>query len=403
MLPLPVSGMQPMPDTGIFLLREAVKMSKNRLVYIDNLRLLMIIFVIAQHAAITYCGMGDWYYKETSDIGFNQAAFFLYYLSFFQGYFMGLLFLVAGYFTPVSYDKKNFKKFIIERLIRLGIPALLYMLIINPIIVCCVYSFEGIDYSILSFYMNYIISFAFISGSGPLWFSLALLVFTIAYALVKKLIRFKEQKEKDFPSALKILGLILLIGICTFLVRITQPIGVHILNMRLCYFSQYVILFIVGIACKRNRWFEKLNYKRGILCLITVLILAYISWVILMLSSLAVNDDISVFNGGVSWQSALYSLWESSVAVLMAIGLIPLFREKFNKQNKLLSTMSANTFPVYVFHSLIVVVLSLLFAQVKLIPVVKFIFLLFISVPVCFIFTNFIIMKITVMRRLFKS
>ncbi len=38
--------------------------SEERLLYIDNLRVLMIVFVIVQHLAVTYSGFGSWYYKE---------------------------------------------------------------------------------------------------------------------------------------------------------------------------------------------------------------------------------------------------------------------------------------------------------------------------------------------------
>jgi hypothetical protein len=39
-------------------------MSNPRLLYIDNLRTLVIIMVILVHLAVTYGGEGSWYYKE---------------------------------------------------------------------------------------------------------------------------------------------------------------------------------------------------------------------------------------------------------------------------------------------------------------------------------------------------
>ena len=41
---------------------------KERLFYIDNLRLLMIMFVVMHHLAVTYTGFGSWYYNESNHL-----------------------------------------------------------------------------------------------------------------------------------------------------------------------------------------------------------------------------------------------------------------------------------------------------------------------------------------------
>ena len=56
------------------------------------------------------------------------------------------------------------------------------------------------------------------------------------------------------PSDGQVLALALGMGICTFLVRIVQPIGTNILNMQLCFFSQYILLFSVGVLAWRRNW-----------------------------------------------------------------------------------------------------------------------------------------------------
>jgi fucose 4-O-acetylase-like acetyltransferase len=39
---------------------------------------------------------------------------------------MGMLFFVAGYFTPLAYDHKSPDRFISDRFRRLGLPALFF-------------------------------------------------------------------------------------------------------------------------------------------------------------------------------------------------------------------------------------------------------------------------------------
>ncbi len=40
---------------------------------------------------------------------------------------MGCLFLISGYFTPGSYDRKGPKRFPKDRLLHLGIPLLVFL------------------------------------------------------------------------------------------------------------------------------------------------------------------------------------------------------------------------------------------------------------------------------------
>ncbi len=49
---------------------------------------------------------------------------------------MGLLFLLAGYFTPISCDRKGGTAFARDRLSRLGIPWLVYL--IHPVVLVAV-------------------------------------------------------------------------------------------------------------------------------------------------------------------------------------------------------------------------------------------------------------------------
>ena len=385
-------------------------MNMNRELYIDNLRLLVIILVVLQHIAVTYSGFGGWYYIEPGEIGIVQTIIFGFHQAFTQGYFMGLLFLIAGYFTPHSYDKKGAALFIKDRLLRLGVPVLIYVIAIGPFLNFVIlgrrfdeYGFTvGGDGSLLASYAEYLRGLYFIGGTGPLWFALALLIFSILYAVLRKCVAQKTlTSNRSFPKFPSIPALILLISVCAFLIRLVQPIGTAIFNMQLGYFSQYVILFIVGIYCKRSGWLEKLDYKTGRAWLIWGISLGFVLFAVIMISGGALDDRLYLFDGGLTWQSAAYAVWESFVAVAMVIGLIALFKEKFNKQSKSIERLSRNAFSVFVFHSVIIVSLSLLFAPVNLIPIVKFVMVAIIGIPLCFLVTDLTIQRIPLLRKLF--
>jgi glucans biosynthesis protein C len=88
---------------------------------------------------------------------------------------MGFFFLLAGYFTPGSYDRKGSKSFLLDRLIRLGIPLLIYDLLIDPLVV---YIASGLHGSYWSFYSNYLLHERGIAN-GPVWFIAVLLLFSL--------------------------------------------------------------------------------------------------------------------------------------------------------------------------------------------------------------------------------
>jgi hypothetical protein len=87
-----------------------------------------------------------------------------------------------------------------------------------------------------------------------MWFALALLIFSAMYAAVRLFLPAPKRRQVDgkLPGHLAVAGLVLLITICTFLVRLVQPIGTSVMNMQLCFFSQYIILFAVGIIAYRK-------------------------------------------------------------------------------------------------------------------------------------------------------
>ncbi len=373
---------------------------KQRQVYIDNLRLFIIINVVIMHLAVTYSGSGGWYYKDYEGIGQIAYVIFGLWQSFTQAYFMGFLFLISGYFVASSYNKKGCTGFLKDRLIRLGVPTLIYMLTINPFIVYVQLAGQWERPTFLKYYTDYIIQLDFVGASGPLWFAFTLLIFNCVYAIVRSLSKqSSETKRKELPGFQSVLQLILLIAVLAFLVRLLQPIGTSVLNLQLCYFVQYIILFIVGIKAGRYDWFAQLQYSLGRRWLLTAIIPATIFWIFIMLTGGALEDKLDLYMGGFTWQSAAYALWESFVAVAMAIGLITLFREKYNYRTGIVKAMSDSSFTVYMFHAPIIIAISLALSHLQVSPVIKFFIALLTGLPLCFLLSYYVIRRIPILKK----
>lgn len=369
---------------------------KNRLLYFDNLRALMVLLVLMVHTAVTYSGIGMWYYVENTTIDLGSGIFFGSFQSFNQSYFMSVLFMIAGYFIPESFEKKGPAKFIKDRLFRLGIPLLVYIFILHSVTVKIAYP----DLNITHYFINGIKAFDFVGWTGPLWFALVLLIFTLVYTATgvafKKPISFTPIKMNAINSAI----LVMIITIPAFFIRLVMPIGTEVINLQLCYFSAYIVMFVIGIISKRLGLFERITYQTGKKWLALSLLLGYPCWLLIAVFGGPIQGEFLIF-GGLSWQSFAYALWESFTCVTVSIGLIGVFRNRFNRQNNFQKLLSDNAFGAYVFHPPILVGISISLKWLNLCPVIKFIVVSLIAITAVFVFTN-VVRKIPLMKKIFS-
>ena len=107
---------------------------KPRLVFIDNIRIVLIIGVVLVHLAVTYGAPGTWYYHEEAETDFITLIVYAPLGAIGQS-LMGYFLLISAYFIPGSYDRKGPGNYVKDRLFGLGIPLLFYVLIIDPLIV----------------------------------------------------------------------------------------------------------------------------------------------------------------------------------------------------------------------------------------------------------------------------
>ena len=377
--------------------------NKPRLAFVDNLRWVMIVLVVSMHAAVTYSHLGSWYFMEDPKPSTWGVALFATYQVFLQAFFMGLLFLVAGYFVPGAFDRKGWRGFLRDRSMRLGVPSLFYMLVIQPVTVYWLlrdFADPGRP-SLREAYLPYVSRGRFLGGSGPMWFAVALLGFSVVYCLVRgfgKAPPVQKPVDGPLPGHRHVFGLGLFIGLCAFLVRIVQPIGTSVLNMQLCFFSQYVVLFIVGVYAWRRNWLLRVPYNFGLRWFFWTLVVGTVFWLALLFALLTTHSEARL-SGGLTWQSAAFSFWESLFCVGISLGLIVLFREKFNYQGPVARWLSDNSFSVYMFHPPVLIAITLVLRGLDAPKPVKFLCATLLGVGLTYLASSLVFRRVPLLRR----
>src|SRR5215210_4146180 len=114
-----------------------------RFIYLDNLKVLMVVGVIVVHAAIVY-GVGGSFYLEDYDSMTDLSVAVLTTVAG-VGFLFGLgaFFLIAGRLSGPSLDRKGPRRFVLDRLVRLGVPVLFYVMVIAPVMEYVKYRDEG--------------------------------------------------------------------------------------------------------------------------------------------------------------------------------------------------------------------------------------------------------------------
>lgn len=374
----------------------SIKSDLPRIAYLDNLKALAVILVVMIHTSVTYSDIGSWVYEERRSLDSFSFYFFLFFQAFTQAYFMSLLFIISGYFIPGSLSKKGTKKFITDRLFRLGIPTLIFALLIGPL--CFMMATPNFDFKS---YMHGIITFKFIAWTGPLWFNVALIIFMFIYIACKRWCDVLVKKYAFNITLKNILALIFLIAIVAFAIRLVFPIGTSVMNLQLCFFSAYIFMFFLGIFAKEKNIFEKINYEKAKKWFIAAFAIGIPFFVWIVSFFIGSSRDLTPADGGWHWSAFDFALWESFVCVAMILGLLGIFKERFNTQNSLQKFLSANSFGVYVFHPPVVIVVSLLLKNIHWLPILKFAVVVPIVLPASFMLAHFI-RKVPLFRKIFS-
>ncbi|MCB1359229.1 MAG: acyltransferase [Maritimibacter sp.] len=310
-----------------------------RLYYVQWLRVLLIALVVGQHAAEPYVVTGgDW---MVSDPASSTALLVPFVLN--GTFFMGFFFLISGYFLDASLDRHGAARVIGDRLLRLGVPLVLIVGIVNGAIGWAIY---GEDMGYPAFLLT-----TYLPGApefGPLWFIAHLLVYILVYALWRGIFAGEARwlRAPKAPGHRAIFIFVLGLGAVTALIRIRYPIDDWVrigglIPAEPARLPQYIGLFVVGILAGRGRWFEEIDGRVAAIWF-AIGAVTFAATAALALDRLALPDYLGL---RIAW-----GFLEAPVGVGMILGLTVLLRHCCARTGPWLRRLEGSVYGVYLFH-----------------------------------------------------
>lgn len=369
----------------------------SRIYFLDNLKVLLAVLVVLHHSAQPYGPGGGWWIASDP----NQTTIDFIVLGLLMAlnmsFFMGLFFMISAYFLPASLDRKGPEKFMKDRLIKLGVPILIFMLGVFPVMG---YLLHNYGQPIVNFYLGYINIFNSQSqlSVGHLWFLAMLLIFSAVYVAYWLFNKPSSNEKRVFPGNATILAFVMSMALISFIVRIWALINYWVPFFNIFepfHLTQYIMLFAAGITAYREGWtFAIPKAVAKLWSNIAVLTIILLPVAIFVTNGTQFSEGLKIFSGGLTLASLIGSIWEAFMCVSMCIALLALFKNRFSSQGRIAKVMADNSFTVYLIHIPIIVFLQYLLIGVTIDPLIKFTIVGAAGIPLVFVISHFLIRRL---------
>jgi fucose 4-O-acetylase-like acetyltransferase len=332
-----------------------------RAFFLDRIRVILTLLVIAHHSAITYGASGDWFVKLAPGDGPTALGLTLF-VAVNQAFVLGYFFLLAGYLTPPSFDRKGWAAYTRDRLLRLGLPLLVFGFLIGPLTVAI--ASDGIAFP--AAWRALVMQGRFVVG--PMWFALALLVFSLAYVIWRRTVPVRVGPRRPVPGHLAWIAAALAVGCAALVIRQVSPVGETVFGLQPAYFASYIFLFALGCVAERYGWVERVKQRHAV------------PWLIAAIVAVPVLPAVVLWGGGdartgFTLSSIVYAFWEPVVAGGLIGGSLWYFEMRFSERDRRWGFLSRQSYGAFILHPPVLVTLALVLNGLPLPAVVKFVLL----------------------------
>jgi len=372
--------------------------AENRVIFFDNLRWLFVLFVILEHSSNAYRNLIWWPVADT-----DTSIIAGWVSAFSDAFAMPLLFYVAGYFAIPTIRKRGTLLFLRGKLKRLGIPWLLCILTICPVLPL-IYHFTRNGLSLTMSYwdlwvallknaaefnVGLIVSMNDLMMNNHfyqryMWFLSLLLVFffvfAVPYSLKKEWFHRTDQpavsESPSVASTLKLLfGIGFLTAVCSFLTvgailafgpKSPNPeplftLG-NIIQFRPSRLFLFIIYFGLGLMTYRNRWFERGKFPGHFTTWVISFTGVLIAYLFLYNQMHSGQNHLREMYGAIFF-FVLNFLTITTLGVVASIGI-----RYWNRPTAFAGNMASNSYNMYLSHYIFVLAFQLILFTFPAIP-----------------------------------
>ena len=357
---------------------RAAPQKTERIAAFDYLRLFGVLLVLLHHAALAYVTFGFLNPEDPTEtfspiVDSAKWAGFDVIVLLNDTFFMPLLFFVSGLFVWRSLDRRGAAGFLRSRLIRLGIPFLIGVVVLIPVAYYPTILEIELVYGAIQSFGQFWIGFARrgFAPPGPLWFLWLLMAFdclaALAYLLFRKAGGGSDRRSSPVldNSLLFALALIAL-SFAAYLPMVgafdpSAWVGIGPFEVQISRLLVYLLYFGAGVAVGA-RGLERTAFRAG-----GPFARRWWAWLLAWLLSYA-GLTLAFVSAPQSPLTRYIFVVEMALAVL---ALTAVFVRFARRHVPVLDSLSANSYGIYIIHYLVVIWLQYALLRFDLPAVVK--------------------------------
>ena len=372
-------------------------MPASRINFLGNLRGFVVLLVIVLHGSLTYMlNPPVWWYVVNP----QNSLFFTALVLLIDVPIMQIMFFIAGYFAVPSLQKRGPSGFIREKILRIGIPWVLGVLLLAPPTTYLTYLSRNVPMSLWDFWRSDF--WTKLYQQSVYWYLGVLfamfLVLALVYSSSQRLRTVSGQVKK--PSLWFFLGFGSVMSMCFFGLNqffymedwkgfwylfIFQPVRLPL----------YLGYFWLGLQARQNGWFELDGYKPQATGWVVAAGLSGLIYLGLRFSPAMATATPSVA------AKLMAAILFNSFCLTALMAALAVFQIRVNGAGRLWSSLSDCSYGMYYFHPLILYPLSYVFLNIPMPVILKGFVVILLGFLLTWLLTSQVAKRLPLLRDVF--
>ncbi len=369
---------------------------KNRLYFIDHIRVFAFLLLILFHSALPFVNY-NWEVKNE-----QKSEILLSIVLWFHQWRLPLLFFISGVGIYFSLKTRNILKFILERFRRLFIPLVFAMLFTIPIQVYVEYLQKGrVTGSYFEFYPSVWNFVPYPDGSltwSHMWFIVYLLTFILLLIPLLSILKIKiiEKYKDSFSNVLSSKYLIFLVFLIQYYIYyqfyLKYPEQGSLVEDWFVFNSSISYLILGYLLASSNQFWDNCERYRKI-----SLSLAVVTSIILFINYYLPN----ALPKKEGMDAQVYFLLDALQIWSIILTIIGFTKKHLNNSSSILQYLNQAVFPFFIIHQTIIVSIGYWIVKLKVSILTKYLLLSICSSIVIYALYEYIIRRAKLTRFLY--